>query len=177
MGFLTLLFVAVLSWSYTYPEAPDKGKVKWYSWEEAMEANTKVKKKIFVDVYTDWCGWCKRMDKTTFEAPKVADYLNEHFYAVKLDAEQKDDIIFNGKTFKWVQAGRRGVHTLAYSLLDGKMSYPSVVFLTENIERVAVSPGYKTADQFMDELVYTAEEHYKRVSWKDFKDQRKNSSK
>ena len=135
--------------------------LKWYTWEEAVEANKKEQKKIFVDVYTDWCGWCKRMDKATFNDEKVKTYIRKNFYPVKLNAEQKADINFNGHTFKWVEGGRRGIHTLAYSLLDGQMSYPSVVFLTEDFERIAISPGFKNAEQFLDELKFAAEEQYK----------------
>jgi len=165
---VALLAICFSSFTFIKPDPPVAKNVKWYTWEEAMEANKTEKKKIFVDLYTDWCGWCKKMDKNTFENAKVAAYLNEHFYPVKFDAEQKEDIIFNGHTFKFVQSGRRGVHTLAYSLTDGKMSYPTVVFLTEKMERVAVSPGYKDAKQFMKELKYTAEEHYKNTSWNDY---------
>ena len=109
---------------------------------------------------SDWCGWCKRMDKTTFNDPAVSLFLADHFYAVKLDAEQKENIVHNGQTMKWVKAGRRGVHELAYALLDGKMSYPTTVFLNEKLERITISPGYKGAKDFMNELTYVKEEHY-----------------
>ena len=49
-------------------------------------------KKIFIDVYTDWCGWCKRMDNTTFKDSVMVKFLNDNFYCVKLNAEQKEDI-------------------------------------------------------------------------------------
>ena len=166
--FLATITLGLLSFKSADIDPPAAKKVKWYTWEEAMEANKKEKKKIFIDLYTDWCGWCKRMDKATFEDDKVSKYLNEHFYPIKFDAEQKEEIVWNGHTFKFVKAGRRGVHTLAYSLADGKMSYPTVIFLTENMERIAVSPGYKDAKQFMKELKYTAEEHYKTTSWNDY---------
>lgn len=137
-----------------------KNLVKWYTMEDALKANQKEPKKFFVDVYTDWCGWCKVMDKNTFTDPKVADYLNEHFYPVKFDAEQKEAITVNGKTYEWVNGGRRGVNTLAYALLNGRLSYPSVVYLTEKLESIRVSPGYKTPDQILPELQYAAEEAY-----------------
>lgn len=143
--------------------------VKWYTWEEAVEANKKKKKKFFVDIYTDWCGWCKRMDKATFEDPAVAAILNRDFYPIKLDAEQKADIIFNGHTFKWVNAGRKGIHELAYSLLDGKMSYPSLVFLDENVDRIMISKGFKSKADFLPELDYIKDGHYSKVSLDKFK--------
>ena len=143
-------------------------EIKWYTWEEAVALNEESPKKIFVDVYTSWCGWCKRMDATTFSDPAVVEYMNENFYAVKFDAEMKDEITFKNQQFKWVSAGRKGVHTLAYSLLEGKMSYPSFVTLSENYDRIAISPGYKKADQLMKELRYAAEEMYHETSWAEY---------
>lgn len=161
-----LLVGGIYSFTLTNSPNPEEpvvtDELKWYTWEEAVEANKTEKRKIFVDVYTDWCGWCKRMDKATFNDEKVKAYIRDNFYPVKLNAEQKEDIIFNGHTFTWVEGGRRGVHTLAYSLVDGQLSYPTVVYLTEDFERIAVSPGFKNADQFLDELKFAAEEQYKK---------------
>ena len=75
-------------------------EIHWITWDEAVKLNASNPKKVFVDVYTDWCGWCKRMDATTFKDPKVVEYISNNYYAVKLDAEQKDDIVFQGNTFK-----------------------------------------------------------------------------
>ncbi|RMD73721.1 MAG: DUF255 domain-containing protein [Bacteroidetes bacterium] len=150
--------------------APQTGDgIRWMSWEEAVAANEKVKKKFIVDVYTKWCGWCKRMDATTFKDPAVVDYINEHFYAVKLDAEQKEDITFQGTTFSWVEGGRNGVHTLAYSLLDGRLSYPSIVYLTENYERITISPGFKQPADLMKELKWVAEELYTTIPFQQYR--------
>lgn len=143
--------------------------LKWYSWEEAVKANETEKKIFLVDCYTYWCGWCKKMDKTTFQDPEVTKYLAKHFYPIKLDAEQKEDIQFQGETFKWMAGGRNGVHTLAYSLMEGKMSYPTIVYLNENFERIMISPGFKQAPQIMKELKYAAEGHYKDTKWDAFK--------
>ncbi len=150
--------------------AEDWGKnVKWYTWEEAVEANKKEKKKFFVDVYTDWCGWCKRMDKATFEDPQVAAYLNKNFYPIKLDAEQKEDINFDGHTFKFRKGGRRGIHEFANLLLDGQLSYPSIVFLDENVHRIMISKGFKKKDDFMVEAEFVVDGHYKNTSLNSYK--------
>ena len=143
--------------------------INWVSWEEGIEMNKKLQKKIFVDMYTVWCGWCKKMDKTTFVDPKVVKYMNEHFVAIKFNAEQKEPIVFNNKEFKFINRGRRGVHELANSLLDGRLSYPSFVMLDEVNARIMLSPGYKTPNQMLKELAFAAEEKYKVMSWGDFK--------
>ncbi len=76
-------------------------------------------------MYTEWCGWCKKMDKSTFVDSTVAVYLAANYYPVKFDAEQKEDLVFAGQTFKFIKEGGRGSHQFAVALLDGKMGYPS----------------------------------------------------
>lgn len=165
-----LLLLAGLA-AFTFPRPnPEVTELKWYTWEEAVALNKTNPKKIFVDVFTDWCGWCKRMDKGTFTDPQVVAYLQEHFYPVKLNAEQKADIQFNGETFKYVDTGNgRGINTLAYSLLDGHLSYPTVVYINEKYERIMISPGYKEVPDLMKELHFAAEEQYSKTSWDEYK--------
>lgn len=142
--------------------------VQWHTWEEAMALRQQAPRKIFVDVYTDWCGWCKKMDKSTFTDPAVVKVLNRDFYAVKFNAEQKADIAYEGTTFKYVANGSRGYHELAASMLEGKMGYPSFVYFNENAERILISPGYKESDMMGRELRFVAEEHYKTDSWENW---------
>ena len=91
---------------------------------------------------------------------------------MKLNAEMRDSIQFAGNTFIWMSpekgGGRNGIHTLAYSLLDGQMSYPTIVYLSEKFERIVISPGYKKPAQLLPELRFTAEEIYKTKSWNDY---------
>jgi len=148
----------------------DEG-INWYTWEEAQEMSATNPKKIFVDLYTNWCGWCKRMDATTFKNPEVIKYLNENFYPVKFNAEQKEAITFNNNEFTFVQSGKRGVHQLAYALLDGRLGYPAFVMLDESFARIMISPGYKQEAQLLQELTFAKEEQeeqYKVMSWEDF---------
>lgn len=171
---LTLItgFGICLLASFSNKPVPAATSLKWYTWEEAAVLQKTKPKKIFVDVFTDWCGWCKRMDQSTFSDPKVAAYLAANYYPVKLNAEQKADIQFNGETFKYIanDNGRGGIHTLAYALLDGKMGYPSMVYLNEKYERIMVSPGYKEAGDILKELKFAAEDKYKETSWEEYKD-------
>ena len=143
-------------------------KINWMTWEEAMTANEKAPKKIFIDVYTDWCGWCKKMDKSTFVDASIVEELNANFYAIKFNAEQKEVINFNGSEFKFVAGGRRGYHQLAYALLDGRMGYPAFVLLNESYERIMLSPGYKQVDQLIKELTFASSEAYKLKSWDEY---------
>lgn len=163
--------VVLAAFRYSAPAPVARTPLKWYTWEEAVELNKTKPKKMFVDVFTDWCGWCKRMDKSTFEDEKVMEYMAANFYPVKLNAEQKGEIKFNGETFKFVDSGNgRGVHSLAYALLDGRMGYPSMVYLNEKFERIMISPGYKEVPDMLKELKFAAEEKYKQTSWEEFRD-------
>lgn len=126
--------------AYRPAEEPKPGeqKIKWMSIKEAFEANQKKPKKFVIDVYTDWCGWCKVMDRETFTKPAIVDYVNENYYAVKLNAEQKEEIILGQRTYKSLG----NVHELAATLLNGQMSYPTTVFLNEKMEMIQPVPGY-----------------------------------
>lgn len=165
------LFLSLAAWLMSFrPVPPAAPALKWYTWEEAVELNKTKPKKIVVDVYTDWCGWCKRMDKSTFSDPAVMAYLAENFYPVKFNAEQKADIQFAGQTFKFMEGegGRGGVHTLAYSMLDGHLGYPAIVYFNEKFERIMISPGYKEVPAMMKELKFAAEEQYTKTSWEEY---------
>lgn len=143
----------------TAPNSPEPAtqevktdKIDWMTWDEAVAAHQQDPKMVFIDIYTDWCGWCKVMDQRTFTDPKIIEYINRHYYPVKFNAEKEPTINFQGREFKVVDAGRRGIHLLAYALLEGQMSYPAYVFLNENFERVHTARGFQPAEQFINEL-------------------------
>ncbi len=168
---IPILVATFLSFSFTNIEetkAEEVASVRWYTWEEAIELNKRNPKKIFIDVYTDWCGWCKRMDKNTFEKKEVADYLNKYFYPVKMDAEMKRKIQYQGHTFEYISNGRRGYHTLAASLLNNRLSFPSCVAMDEKVDRITIIPGYREAGPMMMILRFLKEEKYKTMTFEQY---------
>lgn len=135
--------------------------VKWMTFEEAVEKSKVEKRKIFIDVYTDWCGWCKVMDKQTFSQPAVAKLLNEKYYPVKFNAEQREDVIYKGTTFKFIPQGGRGTHQLAAALLQNQLSYPTVVFLNEDFAIVNILKGFRQAPEFHKIAEFIGGDYYK----------------
>lgn len=152
------------------PEGANSEAVHWLTFEEAVEKSKTEKRKIFIDVYTDWCGWCKVMDKNTFSEPRIARILNENFYPVKFNAEQTEDVEFKGTIFKFVPYGNKGTHQLAMALLNNQLAYPSVVFLNEEFEMIQPLQGYQKPEEFHKIIQFIGEDHYKKMKWKDWQE-------
>ena len=142
----------------------------WLSWEEAMALHEKEPKKIILNVYTEWCAWCARMDKTTFEDPHLAKYINDNFYTVKLDAEFKEELMYKGQAYNYIKRGKKGYHMLAAKLLSGRMSYPTTVFMDNDLQVIQSIVGYKTPAEFEKIVTYFAEGHYQNTPWSVYQD-------
>ena len=157
------------------------GQIKWMGIEEAMRKQDSMPKTVMIDMYTDWCGWCKKMDAETFSNPELAGYINANFYPVKFNAETTDTIMFpvkhtdektgekitELKPFINPQTGNRSPNLLAQMLLSGRMSYPTIVFIDfeGNITPV---PGYQTTENLEPMLIYFAERINKYSPWNEY---------
>jgi thioredoxin-related protein len=156
--------------------APSKG-IKWVSIEEAQALAKKAPKPLFVDVYTSWCGPCKMLDRDTFSDPRVADYVNKHFYAVKFNAESGEPVTFKGQ--KLVNPdfnpantmGRNGTHQLTMTIAkwQGRIAYPTVVYMDSDLNVLAPIQGYMTPDQIEPILTFFGEGHYKTKDYQSYK--------
>jgi thioredoxin-related protein len=167
-----VLFIIVFIGLFFMSLAPIKNdkEIHWMSFDEAVKLNQSHPKKIFIDIYTSWCGWCKRMDAGTYTDADIIKYMNKNFYAVRLDAETKDTFHFNNHLFVNAAPAQKGsVNELAYSLLDGKMMYPTTVYMDEKVNRLTVAPGYLDVKDLKTILMYFAENKYKTQSYDDYK--------
>jgi len=163
---LSLIIAAISINVYSQSET---SLVKWYTIDEALKLNEKNPKKIFIDMYTDWCGWCKTMDKNTFSNPQIAEYLNKYFYPVKFNAESKQDITYKGKVYKNNGTGSRPAHDFALALTNGQLSYPTSAYLDAESKLLTTVPGYLAPADIEPILVFFGEDHYKTTKWEDFK--------
>ena len=144
------------------------GKITWLTVEQAYAANQKQPRKWMIDVYTDWCGWCKVMDRETFTNPKVADYVAKNYYAVKLNAEQREPIMMGKEKFDYVSQGNGGYNLLAAKLMNGQMSFPTVVFLDEKLQMIQPLPGFQKADIYHQVITFFGGNHYKSQAFDKF---------
>jgi thioredoxin-related protein len=148
----TFLFFLYLSFVLN-GAAQAQEQIQWMKFEEAVAANANNPKMILVDVYTDWCGWCKKMDKDTFTDPRVVAHLKKNFYAVKLNAEDtKRRFPFMGKTFSEAE--------MAVAMRVN--SYPNFVVIEPGLQNLAQLPGYREPAAFLAGLNELIEKAFKK---------------
>jgi len=136
-------------------QASSGDEMQWYGMGEVEALVKENPKKIIVDVYTQWCGPCKMMDRNTFSDAAVQKAINDKFYPVKFDAEGAGEIAFKGKTYanpnhNPSKRGRNSPHQL--SGFFSVRGYPTLVVLDENFNVLHKLVGYKTPDKLLAEI-------------------------
>ena len=164
---LLLLFLVLGQASFTPPPG-EKVKLNWLSFEEAEAMLLKKNKPVLIDLYTDWCGWCKVMDQKTYAKPKVIEYLNEKFYVIRFNAESKTPVKWKGKTYQFNPNYR--THQLAFELSNGELSYPNTIFIAEaGKDQSPQSIAGILEPKEMEMLArYFAEGHYGKTAFNDY---------
>ena len=158
---LIFIFLSLFAFSLSAQE------VKWLSMEEALKAQEKKPKKIFMDVYTSWCGPCKLMEKNTLGNKDVVKFINDNFYAVKFNAEGNDVFNYQGNTYsnpnyKEGKRGRNSQHIFASSVkITG---YPTIAFFDENSNFIFPLTGYQTPEQIEIYLKLVQTDDYKAIT-------------
>jgi thioredoxin-related protein len=156
-----IIILFILLTSYSIPLTSVKEKIQWMSFEEVEKRMKSDPRPILIDVYTDWCGWCKVMDKKTYDHVKVADYINKQYYAIKFDAESKTPITWRGKTYQF--EAQYKMHGLAVELLGGNAGFPTTVFIPVNPAEPQAIPGFLQPAEIHPLLTYFSEGHHQKI--------------
>ncbi len=153
----------------TYTELTETSLINWISFNEAYVKCKKNPRPILVDIYTKWCGPCKLMSAQTFNNPSIANYINNNFYAVKFDAECKDTVKFDKYVFVSSDlTNAKAPHQFAASILDNQLAYPSIVFLSNQIQRLDIIKGFQPAHLFEPILNYYGSGDYQKTKWEEY---------
>lgn len=141
------------------PPGHAQDRLAWRDWDAGLREAKQSGRPVLVDVYTDWCGWCRRMDRDVYARPEVRAYLNSNFVVIRLDAEASDPARYEGKTFTLRSLANR----------FGVTGYPTTVFLRSSGEKLVSVPGYVDAGKFLLLLRYIGGGFMDRgVAWQDF---------
>lgn len=155
---------AVLCLFLAPAEGTTANAVRWRAWNEGFQEAQRLKRPVVVDVYTQWCGWCKRMDREVYARADVRDYLNARFVPIQVDAEAKDPATHEGQALT-------SRSLAAHFRVTG---YPTTIFLRSDGEHLVSVPGYLDAEKFLLVLRYIGDGHLDRgVKWEDYRAGRK----
>jgi len=161
---LVILLLAAIVPLLSFGRGNTDPGVKWYSMEQAVKLNRENPRKIFIYIYSDNCGWCRRMAGNTFTNDVIAKYLNDNFYPVKINTDTKKDITVGSKTYKYVAANPAkdapAYHEFVVFLLQGSLAYPAVAFLDKDLVYMGAVRGYRPPSDFEPLLHYIGDDAY-----------------
>ena len=160
MKFRTLMLAALLSLVPGFASASGgRAELKWTSWDQGLKTAAASKRPMLVDVYTDWCGWCRRMDHDVYSRDDVREYLSRHFVAVRLDAESPSAVSYDSRRYTESSLAAR-------FRVSG---YPTTIFLKCDGTHLVNVPGYVPAEKFMKLVRYIGDGHMERgESWEEY---------
>ncbi len=144
-------------------------QVHWMTLPQALEAQKKHPKKIFIDFYANWCANCKKLETSTFLHSVIAEYLNNNFYAVRFNSEGNDAISFAGQTFTnpEFKQGKQKNTLHQFTQYMNVNAVPTFVFLDENAAPITLLQGALTAKELEPYLPFIAKDEYKKVNTRD----------
>ena len=155
--FVAMLFLLGVS-GLQAQEQKETATIEWTDINTALAQVGTTDKKILIDFYTDWCGWCKRMDRSTYADSSVIAYMNENYLAVKFNPEKADSVVYDGQAYSARQ------FAAAFSV----RGYPATGFINEAAEAVTVIPGYQQPGAFLNLLRYIGDDHYVDLSFEEY---------
>lgn len=128
-------------------------QIKNHQFEELENLQKSQNRNVIIFIKTDWCNYCKAMENTIFKNQKITEIINQNFYFIRFNAEEKRDINFLRKTFHYKPNGiNTGIHELAETLTEGKTTYPSLIILNPQNEIIFQFNGYLKSSEFLEIL-------------------------
>jgi thioredoxin-related protein len=163
---LLILIAALFLFSFTKVKPAVKQKINWLTVEELQVKMKNESKPVIIDLYTNWCYWCKVMDKKTYTNEKVISYINDHFYAVKVNAETKDAVQWDNKKYDY-NSGEK-VNEFALYLTQGQLEFPNTVIFPDIQKTPANIPGFMEPKEMEVILKYFGDEVYKKQNFNEY---------
>jgi thioredoxin-related protein len=154
----TLLSIFILFIIGFNGTAGEKTALQWHAFDSGIAEAKKSNKKVIIDVYTNWCHWCKKMDKEVYENEKVTTYIGKNYITIKLNAESNSTANYKDKSLS--------ERELAQAF--GVTGYPTTIFMEPNGELITSVSGYYDADKFINIAKFIGENHYKKMKWEEF---------
>jgi len=160
------LFSPILGQEKAKVETPDKSEkaeapkeIHWMKYDEGLAKAKADSHHVLINFTTTWCGWCKKMNKTTFKDPEVVNLINNKFVAVKVDGDSKDMLDVKG-----YKISERDLTRSEYNV----KGYPAYWFLKPDGEKLGVLPGYQDADRFLEVLYFMSEGLYDKMTFEEY---------
>ena len=154
ISFAAILLLAVSGFA---GETSSKG-ITWVNYDEGLKLAGKTDKIIFIDFYTNWCKFCHKMDNETFSDREIIDYFNDHFVAVKINAESNSKMSLPDGEFSGRQVSKQ----------FGVRGYPTYWFLKSSGERINFTSGYAPPERFLPLLQFVGDKYYENMTFKEF---------
>jgi thioredoxin-related protein len=142
----------------TTDSTPPNELIVWKSFDEGIVLAKQTNKKVLVDVYTNWCSWCKKMDSDVYSRERVAQLVNGHFVAVKLNPEINKTVSFKGKSLSNAE----------FAAALGATGYPTTVFFDQDANPITNLAGYVESEKFSQVLMFIGKDYYKSESFDQF---------